>query len=216
MKKIPFPTTFLDECWSDLDEEVRRRLEQYAADLLRFNPVQNLVSRVDPPREIARLLEESVRAGLAAARFSPAGPWLDVGSGGGFPGLVLGCLEVGRPVTLVERRGGRCDFLRREVRALGLSSTTVVQGDVRDLVREGARFEVVFAKAVAEPGRIEGLCDAVVEDGGSLVLFQDALWAKTGEESPGGWIVQGDWYGGSGGPGRETEERRGYRLQRPG
>lgn len=114
-------------------------------------------------------------------------------------------------MVLVERRQGRCDFLRREVSALGLSAVRVVQGDVESLY-DDEPYSVVTAKAVAEPGVVEGLCDPVVQGGGSLVLFQRAGWRAVGDLTPGGWVVAETWAG-LGAP-RDCEPREGFRLLR--
>lgn len=196
--------------WASLEADVRARLLAYGADLLRFNRSQNLVSRVDPVAEVARLIEESVCAALALEA-APVGRWMDLGSGGGIPGMVLACVHPSRAIDLVERRQGRCDFLRREVRALDLALARVLQTDVVEL-HGSAAYALVCAKAVAEPGVVEGLCDPVIIEGGSLVLFQRAGWLSVGDVSPGGWRVEESW------PGLCEDEvrvtREGYRLVR--
>lgn len=196
--------------WSSLDHTARAKLLGFSADLLRFNRSQNLVSRVDPEREISLLLEECIRAARALAG-AALGPWLDVGAGGGIPGIPLACLLPHRTVDLVERRQGRCDFMRREVASLGLRNARVIQGDVESLYGVD-RYSLVTAKAVAEPGLIEGLCDPVVADGGSLVLFQRAGWLKLGDQSPGGWVIAETWAGTIGPQGSVVRE--GFRLER--
>lgn len=198
------------EWWLSVDDGARAKLLAFAADLLRFNRSQNLVSRADPAREVALLFEECVRAARALERFA-SGPWLDVGSGGGIPGIPLACMLGDRSIDLLERRQGRCDFMRREVSALGLENARVVQGDVEELYGV-AQYRLVTAKAVAEPGSIEALCDPVVARDGCLVLFQRAGWLRVGERSPGGWVVVESWLGALGE--RGTAIREGFRLER--
>lgn len=158
---------FAEAVWPSLDQGVRDRLDAYAADVLRYNRAQNLVSRKDPQRRVAALIEECVVAGLAVQRRQLGGLWADVGSGGGFPGLVLAGLFPDQPIVLIERRQGRCDFLRREVRRLGLASVRVFEGDAADC--EEGPFAVVYAKAVAQPREIEVLCDPLVDE--RLLVF---------------------------------------------
>ena len=162
--------SFRTDVWPGLDGEVRGRLERYAADLLHFNRAQNLISRRDPERQLAELLEESVVAGLRLARRGLCGPaWADVGTGAGFPGLALGALFPEQTLVLIERRQGRADFLLRQVRALELPSVEIWCGDAR--VWPGEPFELVLAKAVAAPGEIELLCAGVVAPEGVLAVF---------------------------------------------
>ncbi len=161
---------FREAVWPSLSESACERLETYWTDLLHYNRAQNLISRRDPESELGALIEECVAASWFLGNRGLNGMrWADVGSGGGIPGLVLGALDPGQALVLIERRQGRCDFLRREVRALGLAETSVEELDAADY--PGAPFGVVLAKAVAPPGEIEGLCTHLVRSDGVLVLF---------------------------------------------
>ena len=167
MNRDGFSSEFAEAVWPSLDAGVRDRLELYGSDLIRYNRAQNLVSRKGPEQRVAALIEECVRAGLMLERRGIGGSWSDVGSGGGLPGLVLASMFPDQSVVLIERRQGRCDFLRREVVRLGLAQVSVFEGDVA--AWPGEPFDVVFAKAVANPGEIERLCGRVVA--GRLVVF---------------------------------------------
>jgi 16S rRNA (guanine527-N7)-methyltransferase len=72
--------------------------------------------------------------------------WLDFGSGGGFPGLVLAAMDWGQ-VTLVEAIAKKCRFLETVVADLGLGNAVVVNARVEALPAQGA--EVVTARATA-------------------------------------------------------------------
>jgi 16S rRNA G527 N7-methylase RsmG len=161
---------FREVVWPSLAEAVRERLDLYWNDVLHYNRAQNLISRRDPEAELGALIEECVAASQFLGNRGLAGlRWADVGTGGGFPGLVLGALHPDQALVLIERRQGRCDFLRREVRALGLTETSVEELEAKDY--PGAPFGVVLAKAVAPPGEIEGLCAHMVRSDGVLVVF---------------------------------------------
>lgn len=182
MNPAHFSNEFVEAVWPSLGGEVQGRLDLYVADLLRYNRAQNLVSRKDPERRVAALVEESVAAGLIAQSRDLGGTWADVGSGGGIPGLILACLFPERSMVLIERRQGRCDFLRREVRTLELPAVEVFEGDVATWARDP--FDGVFAKAVANPGEVELLCGPIVRD--CLVLF-----GRAGDPVAEGWKL--DW-----------------------
>lgn len=113
------------------------RLEQYAKLLLAENQQQNLISRPSESslwlRHIAdsAQLLECIPGSEAAAE--PAGPWLDLGTGPGLPGLVVAILRPRIPVVLVESRKRRVDFLNHCVEQLHLSNCRV----------EGQRLELV-------------------------------------------------------------------------
>jgi len=122
----------------------------YLRDLLRWNPQLGLVSRRDPLAACERLILESLELlALMKERGCGAGlRCLDVGSGGGFPGLVWALAEPGWTFLLVERKVGRSAFLQAEVLRLGLAGVEVFAGPVEDAARH-ARFESAFEIAVA-------------------------------------------------------------------
>ena len=73
------------------------------------------------------------------------GEWLDIGTGGGFPGIVIAVL-VDQPVTMVEPRRKRAEFLQSCVATLHLTNATVRTCKVEAIDR---RFAVISARAVA-------------------------------------------------------------------
>ena len=77
---------------------------------------------------------------------------VDLGSGGGLPGLVIAVRRPELAITLVERRRSRADLLQRAVRRLRLEHVTVVSGDVRDVASaQPHSFDVVSARSFAAP-----------------------------------------------------------------
>lgn len=72
--------------------------------------------------------------------------WLDIGTGAGFPGMVV-ALIADLPVTLVEPRTRRVEFLTNAVASLGLAHVTIVRGRVEAL--PAAPYDVISARAVA-------------------------------------------------------------------
>jgi 16S rRNA (guanine527-N7)-methyltransferase len=95
------------------------------------------------------------------------GPVVDVGSGGGAPGIPLAVALPQRPVTLLEANGRKCAFLREVTR--GLPNVTVVQGRAEEQAAD--TFGVAVAKALAPPPVATEWCLPLVEVGGAAVLF---------------------------------------------
>jgi len=111
------------------DAEGMARLEAFAALVLAENQRQNLIAKATEPHiwqrhmaDSAQLLENVSRETLGA---NAGGPWLDLGSGPGFPGLVIAILCPNMPVVLVESRGRRVEFLESAVTALDLRKCRV-------------------------------------------------------------------------------------------
>jgi 16S rRNA (guanine527-N7)-methyltransferase len=95
---------------------------------------------------------------------------VDVGSGGGAPGLPLAAAFPDREVTLLEAAGRKCDFLRRA--AEPFPNVRVVHGRAEE--HEPDRYGAAVAKALAEPPVALEWCLALVQPGGLAVLYTAA------------------------------------------
>jgi 16S rRNA (guanine527-N7)-methyltransferase len=129
----------------NVPRETVERLDRFVELLRRENEVQNLVSRSSLEQVWNRHIADSAQLLLHA----PGRPdrWIDLGSGAGFPGLVVASLYPGS-VTLVEQRTKRVDFLRKAASLLELPTrTTIVQSRVETL--EAPPFDVISARAFA-------------------------------------------------------------------
>jgi 16S rRNA (guanine527-N7)-methyltransferase len=109
------------------------------------------------------LLEDSLRGVDVVSQFE--GPIVDVGSGGGAPGIPLAASLPGRDVTLLEANGRKCDFLREWAPA----NARVVQGRAEEQGTDV--FGVAVAKALAPPPVAAEWCLALVRPGGAVVLW---------------------------------------------
>lgn len=126
----------------DVSRETFGKLETYAALLREESQRQNLISA----STLDRLWERHILDSAQLVRFEPhaGASWVDIGSGAGLPGIVVACLVEG-PVTLVEPRRLRADFLHRVSESLGLNAM-VVLGKAE---RAGGKYDVITARAVA-------------------------------------------------------------------
>jgi 16S rRNA (guanine527-N7)-methyltransferase len=105
----------------DVSRETLARLEIYAALLRRWQGAINLVARATLPDLWRRHMLDSAQ--LCALAPEGARVWLDLGSGAGFPGLVVAALWADRPdfaVHLVESDRRKCAFLRSAAAEMGL------------------------------------------------------------------------------------------------
>jgi 16S rRNA (guanine527-N7)-methyltransferase len=109
------------------------------------------------------LLEDSLRAVEVVSGFE--GPIVDVGSGGGAPGIPLAVALPEREVTLLEANGRKCEFLRR----WAPPNARVVQGRAEE--QETDTYGVALAKALAPPAVAAEWCLPLVASGGAAVLY---------------------------------------------
>jgi 16S rRNA (guanine527-N7)-methyltransferase len=141
---------------------VDERLERWLAALL-DTPGLTSIRDLDEARRVH--VEESLAAAELVERF--AGPVVDVGSGGGAPGLPLAAALPERDVTLLEASGRKCAFLREWARAF--SNVSVLQGRAEEQGTD--RYGVALAKALAPPPVAAEWCLPLVAPGGVALLF---------------------------------------------
>ena len=110
------------------------------------------------------------RCGRSLCSSAGAGPVVDVGSGGGSPGLPLAASLPERAFTLLEAERRKCAFLERVT--LGLENVTVVWGRAEEQPTD--TFGVALAKALAKPPVATELCLPLVAPGGVAVLWLGA------------------------------------------
>jgi 16S rRNA (guanine527-N7)-methyltransferase len=141
---------------------VDERLDRWLDALLATPGLTSLRARAEARRVH---VDESLAAADAVGAFE--GPIVDVGSGGGSPGIPLAALFPGRAVTLLEANGRKCAFLREVAR--DFPNVTVVQGRAEE--QETDRFGVAVAKALAPPPVAAEWCLPLVAPGGAALLF---------------------------------------------
>ena len=127
----------------DVPRETMARLDAFAALLRVENARQNLVSSGSLDHVWARHIVDSAQL----LRFAPSAEasWVDRGTGAGFPGLIVAALHRG-PVTLVEERRLRVEFLRRAAEVLGVQPEIIGSRAERVPPRP---FDVISARAFA-------------------------------------------------------------------
>jgi 16S rRNA (guanine527-N7)-methyltransferase len=154
---LPVPPDPLQ--WSaDADKRLRRWLERLVA-------TPGLTAIRDPAEARRVHLEESLAAVEVIRRFG--GPIVDVGSGGGAPGIPLAAAFPERQVTLLEANGRKCAFLRDIGREF--PNVEVVQGRAEE--QEIDSFGAVVAKALGQPPVAAEWCLPLAVPGGAAILY---------------------------------------------
>jgi len=147
----------------DVSRETFDRLDQFANLLVRENERQNLVSLAS----LEELWSRHILDGAQLLRLAgDPGSWCDVGSGPGLPGLVIAILG-GKPMTLVEPRRLRAEFLLRAVEELGLQQVSVQQCKAETV--EG-KFDFITARAVARLDKLLAITAHLARDGTKWIL----------------------------------------------
>lgn len=98
---------------------------------------------------------------------------VDIGSGGGIPGLVLAHDRPDLAVTLVDRRQKCTDFLERATASLGLRERVVVRCcDTSSLIAGGEHFDAVTARGFGPPSRTLRVAAQLIRSGGRIVISE--------------------------------------------
>lgn len=162
--------------------ETADRLDHFKALVTAENDVQNLVS----PASLAEFDTRHLDDGVQLAALGKAGSWCDVGSGAGLPGIVI-AIVTGAPMTLIEPRKLRADFLRRAVAELGLDA------EVAEMKAERvpAHFDNITARAVAELPRLFAITEHLAQRGTRWILPKGRNAKKELEAAQMSW--QGDF-----------------------
>ncbi len=150
---------------TDVSRETLARLRVYAELLVKWRAAARLVSARGLSDPWRRHMLDSAQL-LPLAR--DAGSWVDLGSGGGFPGLVLAIM--GAPeVHLIESDGRKCTFLRQAAR-LTATDVAVHHGRIESLVPWPA--DVVVARACAPLPRLLDYAERFLAEGAQCLFLK--------------------------------------------
>lgn len=174
---------------------MKDKLRKFAELLLAENQKQNLVSRKAGPEEMERHIQDSLQV---LTWFPLAGlEVVDIGSGAGFPGLVLaiGCPECG--LTLVESDLKKSSFLQQVSAELGLGNVRVIRARAEILGQDQEhrdRYDICTSRAVAAMRVVLEYGMPLVKLGGRVLLWkgsgyqQEIIEARQAMETLGGEV----------------------------
>jgi len=170
----------------NVSRETMERLETYADLLARWNPKINLVSKTTLPDLWTRHIVDSAQLFTLAAH--PVKHWVDMGSGGGFPGLVIAIIatehDSPKKLTLIESDTRKSAFLRTVIRETGVSA--VVLNDRIEKVKPlGA--DILSARALADLPKLLGFAERHMSADGTALLLKGASWKKELQNAQSQW-----------------------------
>lgn len=155
-----------------VSSETEARLDRYLDLLVEWQAKTNLVA----PSTLPNLWTRHVADSLQLLCLAPSAKvWADLGSGGGFPGVVLACALAETPgamVHLVERNAKKAAFLREAIRVTGAHGT-VHLADIGDIVdRIGSHVDCVTARALAPLHQLIGYAEPLVKKGAKALFLK--------------------------------------------
>nr|WP_316170088.1 MULTISPECIES: 16S rRNA (guanine(527)-N(7))-methyltransferase RsmG [unclassified Bradyrhizobium] len=155
-----------------VSRETEQRLDRYVALLLEWQAKTNLIA----PSTLPHLWTRHIADSLQLLDLAPdARIWIDLGSGGGFPGVVLACALAerdGAQVYLVERNAKKAAFLREAIRVTGAPGI-VHLSEIGDIVEKwGGRVDCVTARALAPLHQLIGFAEPLVKKGAKALFLK--------------------------------------------
>lgn len=145
----------------------RQQWLAYLALLSRWNRVHNLTAI----REEDKMLTHHLLDSLAVGPYLSATRLLDVGSGGGLPGIPLAISRPDLSVTLVDSNQKKASFLRQAVSELGLGNIKVVADRVEQL-QDDAGYDAIISRAFAETSLFLRLTRPLLASGGRWYVMK--------------------------------------------
>jgi 16S rRNA (guanine527-N7)-methyltransferase len=159
-----------------LSPRQREALLLYESELMAWNERFNLTAIRDNEEIRVKHFLDSFTC-LQVMRSQPGNRLIDIGTGAGFPGLILKIANPNQQVTLVESVGKKVDFCRHIVNALGLEQVSVVQDRAEVLGRMAAHresYDWATARAVAVLSVLAEYLLPFVRIGGSMLAMKGA------------------------------------------
>lgn len=163
-----------------LDATQTDQLVSYYSLLLEWNNKMNLTAITDPYEVAVKHIVDSLSA-FDSSLFRDGIRAIDVGTGAGFPGLVLKIYFPSMELVLLDSLQKRVKFLEEVVSALGLKGVSCVHGRAEEAARQKdyrERFDLAFSRAVARLSVLAEYTLPFVRVGGSLLALKGAKYAE--------------------------------------
>lgn len=171
----------------NVSRETLSKLEGFAELVRKWNPKINLVSKSSLDELWHRHILDSVQVFQLSYG---SGHWVDLGSGGGFPGIVIAILNQEAEkfrVTMVESDQRKCAFLRTAIRELGLTASVKTER-IEHLDNLGA--DVLSARALSDLTHLLKFAEMHLKPEGIAVFPKGQNWQQEDEDAKKAWSYE--------------------------
>jgi 16S rRNA (guanine527-N7)-methyltransferase len=157
-----------------LSEEHLRLFELYLNELIEWNSRMNLTGMKERGRMILELFLDSL---AAVPHLHSSGSMLDVGSGAGFPAIVIKVLLPGLRLQLVESNSKKANFIKQVIRLLRLSDVEVINKRIEEFRNESFHdgFNVITSRALTNLKQLVNWCSGLLSSKGMLVYYSGSM-----------------------------------------
>jgi 16S rRNA (guanine527-N7)-methyltransferase len=171
-----------------LSREHVGRFFTHAQLLLAWNRKINLTAITDPMQIAVKHFLDSV---APLAHIPVDGELLDMGTGGGFPGIPLKIMRPFQPMTLMDGTRKKISFVKQVIRELGLNQIQAVHQRAEQMGLQetyAGRYAAIVCRAVADLQEVARLAYPMLAEGGTIVVYKgpgevlpDVLWINAGQ-----------------------------------
>jgi 16S rRNA (guanine527-N7)-methyltransferase len=167
----------------DLSDAQIAQLMDYLALLTKWNAVYNLTAVRDPAQMVTQHLLDSL---AVVPAFADAHNILDVGAGGGLPGMVLAIARPDMRVSMIDTVHKKTAFLTQAKAELGLKNVTVHTARVEQL-QVAEKFDVITSRAFAELADFVTWSGHLLSGGGRFIAMKGVMPQEEIARLPAGW-----------------------------
>jgi 16S rRNA (guanine527-N7)-methyltransferase len=171
----------------DVSPAQQDKLMDYLALMFKWNAVYNLTSLRDPMQMVTHHLLDSL---AAVPAFAQAHNVLDVGSGGGLPGIVLAIVRPDMKVSMIDTVHKKTAFLTQVKAELSLTNVTVYTARVEQL-QVSDKFDVITSRAFADLSDFVNWSCHLLAEGGRYIALKGVAPKDEQERLPAEWKVTG-------------------------
>jgi len=158
----------LDELGYENDPLLIEKLEIYLATLKKWNKVYNLTAINEDSEIIVKHFLDSLSVNQYIQN---SGRILDVGTGAGFPGLILALFNPEKSFVLVDGVSKKISFLQEMIGKLNLKNVTAVHTKVEQY-NEAEQFDIIISRAFADIKKMIKLTSHLIKDGGKFIAMK--------------------------------------------
>ncbi len=159
----------------DLDRPQNRLFSAHAIELINWNQKINITTITDPIEVASNHFLDSL---VPAKVIPPGAAMLDIGSGGGFPGIPLKVLLPTLSVTLIDASRKKVSFLKHIIRTLKLDNIEALHMRAQDLAVHPSyinRFDVIISRALSSLEYFVRLALPLLADGGIVIAMKGKI-----------------------------------------
>ncbi len=153
-----------------MQPELEDKLREYVSLLIKWQKAINLVSDKDTQNIWERHILDSLQ--LEDYIDDTVSNIVDLGSGGGFPAIVLALRFPNKQFSLVESDSRKCMFLKECIRVLELKNVEICNVRIEEFVKLGYKFQMVTSRALASLTVLLGLSVDLLEAGGCCLFLK--------------------------------------------